>query len=359
MPGPVITSGACFALYGFEVAYAIDLDLAERVLAAPERVRIKEPRRAPAHFEYRPAPLRVTVPAESSAVGAWRTDPTAELVVYDFGAVSVGFTIPLAGPLDDLPALAEGLEGNAALVAAARREVEQLVTALGAAATRPHVPAVVEDYAIYQVARFDEPCEADELLATYGELVGRVLRAVTRPLSIQEVEEATALHLSFGPDDVSVIDTDAAFVYDSEADDVRAVLDLANIQLLEMRYLDQSLDETLDAAYEQLARRSGPRLSPAELRRLTRLQLDAAVLFEQVSNALKLIGDQYLVRVYGMAGRRFHLSEWDASIGRKLQTLESIYQKVSDRAATRRMEVLEWIIIVLIAVSIFLPMLGK
>jgi uncharacterized Rmd1/YagE family protein len=60
-----------------------------------------------------------------------------------------------------------------------------------------------------------------------------------------------------------------------------------------------------------------------------------------------------------MAGRRFHLSEWDASIGRKLQTLESIYQKVSDRAATRRMEVLEWIIIVLIAVSIFLPMLGK
>jgi hypothetical protein len=53
MPAPAIRTGTCFALYGFEVAHAIDLDLAERVLAAPERVRIKAPRRAPSYFEYR------------------------------------------------------------------------------------------------------------------------------------------------------------------------------------------------------------------------------------------------------------------------------------------------------------------
>jgi hypothetical protein len=359
MPAPAIRSGTCFALYGFEVAHAIDLDLAERMLAGPERVRIKARRRAPSYFEYRPAPLRVTVQAEPLAIGTWRTGPTAEIVVYDFGAVSVGFAIPLAGPLDDVPALAEGLSGNEALVAAARREVDQLVAALGGAASRPHVPGVVEDYAIFQVAEFAEPCDPDDLVTGYAELVGRVLRAGTRPLAAQEVSEATALRLSFGPGDVAVIETDAAFVYDPEAEDVRAVLELANIQLLEMRYLDQKLDEALDGAYEQLARQRGARLSPPELRRLAGLQLDAAVLFEQVSNALKLIGDQYLVRVYGMAGRRFHLAEWDASISRKLQTLESIYQKVSDRAATRRMELLEWIIIILIAVSILLPMLGK
>jgi uncharacterized Rmd1/YagE family protein len=46
------------------------------------------------------------------------------------------------------------------------------------------------------------------------------------------------------------------------------------------------------------------------------------------------------------------LEEWDASILRKLQTLESIYGKMSDRASTRRMEVMEWIIIILIALSI-------
>src|SRR5439155_426317 len=79
---------------------------------------------------------------------------------------------------------------------------------------------------------------------------------------------------------------------------------------------------------------------------------DGAILFEQVTNALKLVGDQYLARVYSLASRRFHLGDWDASITRKLQTIDSIYAKMADRAASRRMAILEWIIIVLIAVPV-------
>jgi uncharacterized Rmd1/YagE family protein len=78
-----------------------------------------------------------------------------------------------------------------------------------------------------------------------------------------------------------------------------------------------------------------------------------------VTNTLKLLGDQYLARVYRLVSQRFHLEEWDASILRKLETLESIYGKMSDRAGTRRMELLEWIIIVLITISIavsFIPL---
>lgn len=41
---------------------------------------------------------------------------------------------------------------------------------------------------------------------------------------------------------------------------------------------------------------------------------------------------------------------------RKLVMLDSMYQKISDQRAWR-MEALEWVIIVLIAVSIVLPML--
>jgi uncharacterized Rmd1/YagE family protein len=75
-----------------------------------------------------------------------------------------------------------------------------------------------------------------------------------------------------------------------------------------------------------------------------------------VTNALKLVGDQYLARLYRMAAQRMRLPEWDASIARKLQTAESIYQRLSDQASTIRLEVLEWIIIVLIAVSILLAL---
>ncbi|HNB58851.1 MAG TPA: hypothetical protein PK308_00960, partial [Phycisphaerales bacterium] len=83
--------------------------------------------------------------------------------------------------------------------------------------------------------------------------------------------------------------------------------------------------------------------------------MDSAVLFEGVNNAIKLVGDQYLARVYRLAARRFHLAERDEAILRKLQTLENMYDKMSSQAAARRLEILEWIVIALIALSLVLP----
>jgi uncharacterized Rmd1/YagE family protein len=77
-----------------------------------------------------------------------------------------------------------------------------------------------------------------------------------------------------------------------------------------------------------------------------------------VNNAIKMLGDQFLARVYRLAARRLHLDAWDASILRKLETLDSVYAKLSDEQNSRRMELLEWIIILLFLVSIALPMLS-
>jgi len=142
------------------------------------------------------------------------------------------------------------------------------------------------------------------------------------------------------------------------------VLEFANVELLEMRFLDDRLDEILDQAYRAMSdpsrrgRRAGLRaLIPSgsgELRRIAQLQMDSALLFEGVNNALKLIGDQYLARVYRIAAQRFHLPERDQTIERKLSTLESIYTKMSDHEAGRRTDLLEWIVIILIATEIVL-----
>ena len=66
------------------------------------------------------------------------------------------------------------------------------------------------------------------------------------------------------------------------------------------------------------------------------------LLFQDVNNTLKLVGDQYLARVYRMVNRRFHLDDWDTSVLRILETLESIYVKISDQASNRRMVILVW-----------------
>jgi hypothetical protein len=94
----------------------------------------------------------------------------------------------------------------------------------------------------------------------------------------------------------------------------------------------------------------------SDLRKIARLQVDSAILYEAVENALKLLGDQYLARIYSLASQRFHLPDWNSSIRRKLDTLDSIYQKVSDRAAQRRSETLDMIIIALIVTEIVMSL---
>src|SRR5262249_33170972 len=120
------------------------------------------------------------------------------------------------------------------------------------------------------------------------------------------------------------------------------------------------LDTALGLSYETLAKRAWTRFpfrsNPAQLHRVAQWQVDSAMLFEGVNNALKLIGDQYLARLYRVAAERFHLAEWDSTIIRKLETLDSIYEKISDQFTTRRMELLEWIIIILFVISIVVPL---
>ena len=172
--------------------------------------------------------------------------------------------------------------------------------------------------------------------------------------------DALAFRISFGERDVTYVDWNTALVFDVEADEARAVLEFANVQLLEMRFLDQELDEDLEQSYQLLSSRGltgwRPFNSPKHMLHVSTLQADAAVLYERVANALKLVGDMYLARLYRMVARRFHLEEWDNSITRKLQTIEGIYQKLAHRQENRRLETLEWIVIILIAVEIGLTL---
>jgi hypothetical protein len=357
---PAIQSGLCYVSFAYDAARSIDLGKAERrIHQATERPTIAHKRRTPSYFEYKPLPLRTSRDAESFTIGKFITRPNVDLMVYDFGAVSVIYTLPIEGPFEDLLLLSEELYDNEALLSDSRLRVDELVNVIGDAASQAHTSPVVEDYLVFHVERFAAPVDLKLFCADHAHGIAQILRAERQALSDQEVEDALAVRLSYSANDITLVDWNAALIIDSEGDDLRALLDFANVELLEMRYVDQKLDRALDQAYETLWRRSWslPWILGsygADLRSLAELQVDNATLFEGVNNTLKLVGDQYLARVYRMVNRRFHLAEWDSSILRKLQTLESIYEKISDQAAARRMEILEWVIILLIAFSIAL-----
>jgi hypothetical protein len=360
--GPTVQSGACFGLFAYDIALAINLNDAERLLTGvKQREAIQPDRRMPRSVQYQPAPLRIVQATGPIPIAGFQTARNVDVAMYDFGAVSIMYRIPLRGPLADLLALGDELYANPELLADSRRRIDELMMTLRPALLKPGVSEEVEDYALYQIDAFEPPWDVSRVLAERGDVVARILRSEPGPLSEQQVADALFGRVSYSPGDMAIMDWNSALLMGGEGDDVRTVLEFANVELLEMRFLDRRLDASLEEAYAALSRRGVGRTLRAigkEVRRIAQLQADAAILFEGVNNSLKLVGDQYLARIYRAAYERFHLPEWDASILRKLQTLESIYDKLSDQQAARRMEALEWIIIALIAVSIVLSLGG-
>jgi hypothetical protein len=247
--------------------------------------------------------------------------------------------------------LSAALYDHAQLLADSRRRVDQFISEVKDAIRTPGLVDLVEDYVVFELRPPSSGAVA-ELWTVHGPAVAQILRAAPAALSSEEVSDALAQRMAYGPDDAVLVDWHAAILVGDEMDDERAVLEFATVELLELRFLDAQLDRALDDAYEVLLRKKRSGRRGADLQRVARLQADNAILFEGINNAFKLLGDQYLARLYRTVSQRHHFSEWDVAIARKLQSLDSIYQKLSDRESARRMEILEWVIIVLIAVSI-------
>lgn len=369
--------GDCWVFFAFDAGYAIDLDAAQKLLAAEpprageaaRREEFPRTRRSPSYLQFRPAPLRIDQPAPEAAgldLGGFRPAGNVECTLYDFGAVSVAYRIPLVGgaspgrggesslPLAGLVPLAQCLFDCSALRDDATRRATELMHRLAPAIDRAELSPLVEDYTVYHARRWSAGVEpgrvpAGDAITADRHAVAALLLAEPGAdgLSSQSVESALSARLSYSEGDAAVIDWNAALILGRDEEDSLAVLEFANIQLFEMRLLDDRLDAVLDRSFSSLLRRDArgrlPR-SPlglifdphrAERRRLAALQMESAVLFEGVNNALKLVGDQHLARLYTAATKPFHWADWDRSIMRKLHTAGEKKKELAGRHDSR------------------------
>lgn len=297
-PGRTAYGGTCHVFHAFEAAFSVDLERAEACLRARDGTRtgLAGGGRNVGGEDFEPRPLRTRVPVDAVTTAGIVCAATAHVTVFDFGAISVRIDFPLAGPADGQVALSRALVGNAAL-------------------------------------------------------------------GPDEVRDAVASAVGYSTDDLATVDWNAAILVDPSPGDALAVLEFANVELTEMRWLDGRLDRALDEAVRAAADSlRGPRVLGIRVlhhaRRIAEMQVDAVALYESVNNALKLLGDQWLARLHQAAVRRMHVDDWERSILRKSEALDSIYGKIRDRQVQVRAELLEWIIIALIAVEVVLFMAG-
>jgi hypothetical protein len=362
--GARVADGVVLVYRLFDVADAIDLGAAEAAVAAPKsRLRLEGSQSGSA-LEFPRPPLHLALGPRDMplASGARRAEASAH--VFDYGVVSIRYRLPIAPgtSLADLVPLAEELfvEPTPALDAEARRESDELARALGAAAERPHAWEGLESYQVFLVRRFEDgPVRAADLLASAP--VPELLLGETSamPLSAAERADILAHHFTYLEDDLAVLHWNSALVVEpSGVEDIPDLLEFATAHLLELRYYDALLDRELHRIYDEIEAGGSP-VANVFTRRYRRLQRETAALLlelsemiERLENAVKIVGDFYLARLYLAAVRRFRLPAWQETVLRKQKLVADVNGLIGDAADTSRSELMELAIILLILFEI-------
>jgi len=361
--GARVADGAVLVYRLFDVADVIDLVAAEAVAAPRSRLRLEGSQSGSALELPRP-PLDLQLGARDVPLRSGPRRAQASAHVFDYGVVSVRYELPIppGTALADLVPLAEELfvDPTPALDAEARREAEELSRALGAALERPHAWEGLESYQVFLVRRFEDgPVRAAELLAS-APLPELLLGETSRvPLSPAERNEILTHHFTYLEDDLAVLHWNSALVVEpSGVEDIPDLLELATAHLLELRYYDALLDRELHRIYDEIEAGGSP-VANVLTRRYRRLQRQTAALLlelsemiERLENAVKIVGDFYLARLYQSAVRRFRLPAWQETVLRKQKLVADVYDLVGDAADTSRGELLELAIILLIVFEI-------
>ena len=284
---------------------------------------------------------------------------------YDYGVVSLALSRGCTGPWSDLVTASQELIENDALQAQAEAVLHRILARVSGFLDDRHQAVLDEEYLVIGVSAFDPPLSAAEVIERHGAEIAQVLRGERQALSTQEREEVLRHRLSYLADDLVVAAWNAAFIYDSEAamSGTADVLEFANSQLLEFRYHDERLEAALGRIYATLQHPRwtdnliGRRYLRA-IRELHSLFIDVNELTDRTENALKLVGDVYAARVYGIVAARLGLERWKRNVEEKLKTLDDIYRFAVEQARVSQGNILELVIVLILVFELGRSLLG-
>jgi hypothetical protein len=226
-------------------------------------------------------------------------------------------------------------------------------------------PLFDEEYSIYCISGYSGDPEV--YLSMYGDRIAAFLKNEKIQLDEEEVSSTLSVHLKYGKDDITIVDWDGAFIFDSSGDfDSNIELfEIANLQLLKSRILDFDLDERLEKTLRLMTVPKGlPFIRSREVRKVVKeiieIRTQSILESEAVERNIKLIGDWYSAKLYSLISKKFHLDDWKTEIKEKLDTLEDVYTmatenfSVSYRATIEFIILAGWFVLLLLYVGEFL-----
>jgi hypothetical protein len=352
----------------YDVGYEIHLDRAAELLAGSTTERPRLVRGGAQAIHIPNPPVSASLGCETVTLAGAPREVEFAARVFDFGVVSL--RARLVAPTD-LPwsgfvalgtAVAAAPEWAEAFARVRARLLERIAPAIERCADAP----VTEDYVVFRVNRLADAASARLAAdALRDEDIAPLLVGEARPLTPATRRDLLSPRFSYFDDDLAVLTWNAALVVEPDAadTDVQYVLEFANAQLLELRFDDVMLDAEIPKVYTRIAEaRRGLHVPWRGFSRvLADLQTrvaDVTELVERAENSLKVTDDVFLARIYSAALEIFRGATWRRGIDRKLAILRDSYQMLDAESQARRTEVLEVIVILLIAFEILLTLLG-
>ncbi|HET9438886.1 MAG TPA: hypothetical protein VFO52_01870 [Longimicrobiales bacterium] len=354
-----IESGFIHVMRFYDIAYEIDLEaLQASANTAATRIRLK--RTEPKAVDFGVPPLELAL--GGMAVTELGLTGEVSARIFEFGVASISIRFAVSGvEWNELARLTNAIDQWA------NREepwrwLEQVMSLVEPHAARPSVTqGLSEDYLIVAVRSTSQPVSISGLMAS--DALVTLLAGETRPLAPGARSDLLKNTFSYYTTDLAVITWDRAFLYEPEGDtDVTEVIEVANAQLLELRYYDMLLDEELPRMYRRVqnARKRFRILGRSYAKLAHELYgqvAEVTQITERIDNALKVTEDVYLARIYSAVGELFRLRSWNVDVERKLGIIRDTYSALNDDATHARAELLELGIFLLIVFEVVVGLL--
>jgi hypothetical protein len=293
---------------------------------------------------------------------------TATVRLYDFGVVAFALKFPVAAlawkEFSEFANLVDTSIGPNVETDLWAGMVSKIKDSLAQSITRPNQTNLQEDQLIAVVHQWNKPLKGVDIFEQV-DLVP-LLSGEKRALSEGATRDLLRQRFSYYEDDLVVLTWDRAFIYEPRSDsDVADILEVANAQLLELRYYDELLDDELPRMYDlvEQTHRATNLLAPRRFAKLARklytLVAEVTELTEKADNVLQVTEDVYLARVYSAALELFRVRTVGAAVDRKLAIVRDTYAALYAEASDARGELLEIAIVILILLELAVALLRQ
>ncbi|MBP7843187.1 MAG: hypothetical protein KA116_00080 [Proteobacteria bacterium] len=287
-----------------------------------------------------------------------------QISFFDIGAISVELKTTLSDDFSELPHMAEAIVHSRDLLHAGREILQQIFKKASPAIIKPDAfpePAV---FTLFHIQELTEEIKVDKVIELMGAELAHTMRSSMESMSQNEAVRSLGTFVSYSDFDAVFCSENVGLILDQEeTEEVLDVFELANVQLVELGFLDKTLEKVLMNLYEEKEQQKNIfkrvfRSSEREAEKLNSVHIDATLIMERVEQGFKIAQDPYLVRIHELCVQKRYLSSLVKALDRKLVAIRDIFSDQRSRTSNLRMEIMEIIIIVLISLE-FLPMLER